>query len=120
MIIGITGTLGAGKGAVVDYLVEKKGFRHYSVREFLKRIIQERGMPNNRDSMLSVANELRAKYGPGYIAECLLSEAQASRGDAVIESVRTVGETEYLKSHGAKTWAVDAKREIRYTRIVGR
>ena len=26
IIIGITGTLGAGKGTVVNYLVEKKGF----------------------------------------------------------------------------------------------
>jgi dephospho-CoA kinase len=32
MIIGITGTDGAGKGAVVDYLVAQKGFTHYSGR----------------------------------------------------------------------------------------
>ena len=27
--IGITGTLGAGKGTIVDYLVKEKGFVHY-------------------------------------------------------------------------------------------
>ena len=32
IIIGITGTLGAGKGTIVDYLVKQKGFVHYSVR----------------------------------------------------------------------------------------
>ena len=42
LIIGITGTLGAGKGTVVEYLVEKKGFDHYSVRAFLlKEIIHD-------------------------------------------------------------------------------
>ena len=33
IIIGITGTLGAGKGTVVEYL-KKKSFKHYSVRSF--------------------------------------------------------------------------------------
>ena len=32
MLIGITGTLGAGKGAAVDYLVTKKNYRHVSAR----------------------------------------------------------------------------------------
>lgn len=34
-IIGITGTLGAGKGTVVDYLVKNKGFNHFSVGDYL-------------------------------------------------------------------------------------
>lgn len=38
-IIGITGTLGAGKGTIVEYLKDKKGFAHFSVREFLKEIL---------------------------------------------------------------------------------
>ena len=33
--IGITGTLGAGKGTIVEYLQKEKGFSHYSVRAFL-------------------------------------------------------------------------------------
>ena len=51
LIIGITGTLGAGKGTVVEYLVEKQGFDHYSVRSFLLKEINRRGMPENRDSI---------------------------------------------------------------------
>ncbi len=34
-IIGITGTLGAGKGTVVDYLLEQAGFTNYSVSQSL-------------------------------------------------------------------------------------
>ena len=40
MIIGITGTLGAGKGAVVEFL-KQKDFKHYSVRNFLIEEIPE-------------------------------------------------------------------------------
>ena len=43
IIIGITGTLGAGKGTIVDYLCKKRGFLHYSVREFLVEEIKNRG-----------------------------------------------------------------------------
>ena len=37
IIIGITGTIGAGKGTIVELLI-KKGFKHYSVRDFLAAV----------------------------------------------------------------------------------
>ncbi|MBR5146904.1 MAG: AAA family ATPase, partial [Bacteroidales bacterium] len=43
-IIGITGTIGAGKGTIVDYLVKEKGYVHYSVREFLAEEVKKRGL----------------------------------------------------------------------------
>ena len=66
MIIGITGTLGAGKGTIVGFLKER-GFSHYSVREFLIEEINRRGLEANRDSMILVANDLRANFGGSYI-----------------------------------------------------
>ena len=42
IVIGITGTLGAGKGTIVDYLVKNKGFNHFSVRSFIAQEIQNR------------------------------------------------------------------------------
>ncbi len=120
MIIGITGTNGAGKGTVVDYLVEKKGFKHYSAREFILKKVRERGLPENRDSTREVANDLRQKHGPAHVIEQLYLQAKEEGEDAVIESVRTVGEAEFLKSQGALIGAVDADREIRYHRVVVR
>lgn len=120
MIIGITGTLGAGKGTVVEYLVREKGFKHFSVRDFLNEEIARRGLPSNRDTMTSVANDLRAQHGSGYISEQLLARAQEDGGDAVIESIRSIGEAEYLKLHGGLMWAVDADIKLRYERIAKR
>jgi dephospho-CoA kinase len=118
MIIGITGTNGAGKGTVVDYLVKEKGFTHYSVRDFLYEEIDRRGMPRDRNSTNIVGNDLRKTYGPAYIFEQLLARAQARSGDTVIESMRTIGEAEYFKSQGALIWAVDADKQKRYERVV--
>ncbi|MBU2103656.1 AAA family ATPase [Patescibacteria group bacterium] len=121
MIIGVTGTIGAGKGTLVEYLVEKRGFTHYSVREFLIEEIEKRGIvPADRSAMRQVANELRAEYGPAYIIESLYARAVETGGDALIESIRAIGEAEFLKEKGAKILAVDADRKIRYERICER
>ncbi|MCA9478091.1 MAG: AAA family ATPase [Nanoarchaeota archaeon] len=121
LIIGITGTLGAGKGTIVDYLVEHKGFAHYSVRAFLIEEIKERGLPNNRDSMVLVANDLRARYSPSYIVEQLYEQALARGKPAIIESIRAVGEVEKLKEKkNFFLLSVDATPEIRYRRIQAR
>lgn len=121
LIIGITGTLGAGKGTIVDYLVKTKGFKHYSVRAFLIEEIQKRGLLVNRDSMVSVANELRAKHSSAYIVEQLYVQAKASNQNCVIESIRTLGEVIALQNKGHfYLFAVDAMRDIRYARIQSR
>lgn len=118
LIIGITGTLGAGKGTIVDYLVKVKGFRHFSVRAYLLERIMALGLPRDRDSMVSLANGLRQKHGPSYIIDQLYSTAEAQGGNAVIESIRTPGEVESLRGKG-RFWlfAVDASAVTRYERI---
>ena len=75
--IGITGTLGAGKGTIVDYLVKNRGFVHYSVRAFLTEEIKRRGLEVNRDTMAMVGNDLRAKHTPSYIVEELYKHIQS-------------------------------------------
>jgi dephospho-CoA kinase len=119
MIIGITGTNGSGKGTVVEHFL-KKGFKHYSVREFLTEEIKRQGLPIDRSSMREVANELRRLHGPSYVIETLYASAQAEGGDALIESVRALGEADFLKAHGAALIAVNADRKIRYERSVAR
>jgi dephospho-CoA kinase len=118
-LIGITGTLSAGKGTVADYLVGK-GFVHHSAREFITREIVKRGLPVNRDSMVNVANDLRSTYGPSYVVESMAKEALAAGQDAVLESVRTPGEVEALKQLGGTMLAIDADRRTRFERILKR
>jgi dephospho-CoA kinase len=117
MIIGVTGTNGAGKGTVVDYLV-RKGFAHYSVREFLVEEIKRRGMDIDRSAMREVANDLRATKEPEFIVKTLYERAAEKGGNAVIESIRAMKEAEFLKARGAYLFAVDADRKMRYERVV--
>jgi len=121
VIIGITGTIGAGKGTVVEYLVDRKNFKHFSARAFLLEEIESRGLENNRDNMVAVANELREKNSPSFVADELLKRALESGENCVVESLRTVGEIESLRKKGNfSLLAVDANPKIRYQRILKR
>lgn len=118
IVIGITGTLGAGKGTVVDFLVKEKGFVHFSVRDYLSDVIKSHGMQVNRDTMVVTANELRRKNGPAFIIEELYRKASSTGKNCVIESIRTPGEIEKLRQYdNFYLLAIDADIEIRYERI---
>ena len=120
MIFGITGTLGAGKGTVVECL-KTKGFKHFSARAFFIEEVNRRGLPLSRDNITDIADDLRAKYGSGYFAQAAFKRIEEQGGgDVVIESIRTTGEAEYLKSRDVILWAVDADIKKRYERIAKR
>lgn len=116
MIIGIAGSFGAGKGAVVEYLVGVKGFTHYSASAFITEEVIRRGLPVNRDSMILIGNALRAERGPSYILEALYERAVQHGGDAVIESLRALAEVRRMKELSGIVLGVDAEPKLRYER----
>jgi len=121
MIIGITGTDGGGKGTVVEYLVNKKGYAHGSARALWIAEINKRGLEVNRANMRIVANELRAKNGDGFFVQYYVDWAKTEgHTNIVIESIRAMAEAETLKKNGGILWAIDANPKIRYERIQSR
>ncbi len=122
MIIGITGTDGAGKGTVVEYLIQKKGFTHFSARAFLVEELQKAGNQNSvRNDMRLMGNKLRAEHGDEFLAKLALEKIKATGiENAVIESLRAVAEAEYIKQHGGILLAVDADVHLRFKRVQAR
>lgn len=116
MLIGITGTFGAGKGSIAEYLAKKHEFIYVSVRAFFAAEVVREGIAVNRASIAQIASEIRAKYGLTYPLEQLLNNTPRAR-NIVIESIRAVGEVNYLKTRGDALWAVDAEIKTRYQRI---
>lgn len=118
MVIGITGTIGAGKDTLMELLKNEYGFKHYSVRQYLIELLEESGTEVNRLSMTNLANDLREEHGPAYIIEQLFNKAKKEDGNAVIESIRTPGEVEFLKeASDFYLFAVDADPNLRYERV---
>jgi len=121
MIIGVTGTDGGGKGAVVEYLVATKGFVHCSARALWMDEMARRGVEPTRANMRIVANSLRAEHGNDYlITEFVRRAAEVGWQDIVIESIRAVAEAETLKASGGVLFSVDADQKLRYERVCSR
>ncbi|MCB9809065.1 AAA family ATPase [Candidatus Nomurabacteria bacterium] len=121
MIIGLTGTNSAGKGTVVEYLCQQKGFHHFSARAFIAQEIEKQGLAPTRDTMITIANRMRVEHGPDYILESLYQQAKEVGGNAILESIRGTAEVEALRNHGDFILiAVDAPIELRYQRALNR
>lgn len=120
LTIGITGTLGAGKGTVVDYLINQKGFKHYSVSGYLTEELIKQKRAVDRDGMREIANEIRTKFSPDYIVKKLFEKAKKSGENAVIESIRNPKEAEFIQKHQGILFAVDANQKLRYDRVRSR
>ncbi|NBD73753.1 AAA family ATPase [Patescibacteria group bacterium] len=118
-IIGITGTLGAGKGTVVAYLKER-GFAHVSASDLLADEAERHGFGRDRHARARMANLFRSER-PTKLMELLFERAvESDQERVIIEALHTKGEVEFVRSHGAVILAVDADLATRYERIHSR
>ncbi|MBS3107139.1 dephospho-CoA kinase [Candidatus Woesearchaeota archaeon] len=116
MIIGITGTMAAGKTTVAKIL-EEHGFRHLTYSDILRQAARKRGIEPTRQHLQQLGTALKEEHGPGVLSKLLLAHHQ---GDLVADGIRTVPEIEELKRHGAVIWAVVASQETRFARLKSR
>lgn len=120
-IIGITGQAAAWKGTVVDYLMDKKWFEHYSVSDYLAKLCKEEWKEPNRDNLREKAIELKQNHHPAYLMEIMMEEAVKNAKDAIIESLRSPVEVEALrKNKDFVLMAVKTNQNTRYERAIKR
>jgi dephospho-CoA kinase len=121
MILGITGTNGAGKGTVVDYLVQKKGFIHYSVRDLIIEEVERRGLELNRINIGETGTDMRRLHEPAYFTNTFIERAtDAGQSAIIIESIRTLAEADNIRAYKGFMVGVDAPVALRYERITSR
>src|SRR2546423_588883 len=100
MIIRITGTHGAVKGTVTEYLVREKGFKQFAVSDtFLAGEAKKRGLEPTRPNRQMIANEYRAK-GPTKLMEAvyeLALPAIEAGENIIIDPQHTAGEVNFIK-----------------------
>jgi dCMP deaminase len=119
MIVGLTGKFAAGKGTVAEFL-QGKGFVYHSLSDVLRDELKARGVPESRESLLALGNELRAADGPAALAIRIRARLADGR-DHIVDSIRTPAEVEVLRAlPGFFLLGVDADPQVRFARLRAR
>ena len=121
MIIGLTGTNGAGKGTVAE-LLKEKGFGYYSLSDEIREEVRKRGLDEGLDNLIRVGNELREKEGPATLSKRILKRIKESKkNNFIVDSIRNPAEIEELRKNKSFILiAVDAPVKLRYERVKSR
>jgi len=119
MIIGLTGTIGSGKGVVADYLVQK-GYTYYSLSDIVREETTKMGITHMRENLQNVGNGLRRKYGLGILAERTKEKIINGR-NYVIDGIRNTAEVAALRTLPRfYLIGVDSPLNIRWERVKAR
>ena len=118
MILGVTGYIAAGKDEFCKIL-ERKGFKHISLSDLLREILEEQGKEKSRENLTKLGSELREKEGDGALAKKALKKVK--EGNWLVSSIGRVAEAEELrKNTDFKLIFITASQETRFERIKSR
>lgn len=121
MIIGLTGSLAAGKGVVSDYL-KSMGFVYLSLSDELREIAKVKKIEITRENLQNLGNQLREESGSGVLAKKVRDKIKTQMyNKVIIDGIRNPAEILVLKN--LKNFfliTIDAPSEIRFKRMVER
>ncbi len=122
MIIGVTGTIGAGKDTVLDYLVAK-GFSKFSFSDLIREEARKRGYGMGRKSLEEFGDLIRKEHGDEAVFAGRILREINERGikDAVAGGIRQPWEIrEFRNKSDFFLIAVDADQKARFERTRNR
>ena len=101
----LSGPIACGKGAASEKIEEDKGKDNVSVftlSDILREEVNQRGLPETRDTLATVGEELRDELGEGALAEKIKPhiEENINKGiNTVVDSIRKNEEVEVIKNY---------------------
>lgn len=121
LIIGLTGSMGCGKGEIVKIL-EKKGFQYITLSMMVREEARKRGVAEEREKLMEVGNSMRKESGAGVLAQRALEKIENSEGDLwIVDGIRNPAEIDALKKgENVHIVGVSTDREVLVERILGR
>jgi dCMP deaminase len=121
MIIGLTGSMGCGKGEIVK-LLGKEGFNYITLSMMVREEAKFRGIPEEREKLMEVGNSMRSKGGAGILGQRALEKIQSSDGEKwVVDGIRNPAEiTELKKGENVYIVGVHANKDLLVERILSR
>jgi dCMP deaminase len=121
MIIGLTGSISSGKGAVAEFL-KSKDMIYLSLSDEVREEAKNRKIEITRENLQNLGNAMREKEGNGVLAKRVIKKIKSQKySNVIIDGIRNPDEiTELKKLSKFFLVAVDAPQEIRFKRLVSR
>ncbi len=119
MIIGITSSLGAGKGTIIEYL-QSQGFEYFTLSDELRAEATLRGIGLTRTNLQDLGNELRKQEGGNALIKRTIKKMQSAQGH-IVDGVRNPAEVDELKKqNNFFLLSLDAPEQLRFARMAKR
>ena len=115
MIIGLTGTIGSGKGELSTYL-RNKNFNYITISDLIREELLKRNLPLKREELQNLGNEMRKIHGNNFWAKKAIEKINLNE-NLIIDGIRNIGEVEEFKNlPNFFLLAIDAPEELRLIR----
>ena len=122
IVFGLTGKNASGKGTVAKIL-KKKNFTYHSLSDSLRDELKTLKKEETRENLIDIGNKLRAKGGPGVLADKLVPKLN-SENNHIVDSIRNPLEVISLRKETLLRRffliSVDANSRLRYDRLCSR
>ncbi|MBN1923485.1 MAG: dephospho-CoA kinase [Nanoarchaeota archaeon] len=123
-VIGLCGSIGAGKDVVSKYLVSKYGYFQVTVGDVVREAMKKRGIEVTREKSDAFSQEMRDEHGAEYwIGQCVEKVKRENIKKAVIDGVRLPSDHDVIRKAFGKDYIllkVDADPMIRFQRLQSR
>lgn len=120
ILIGLTGTIGAGKTTVSNYLV-KKGFARVILGDLIRELAKKKGLLFTRENLHALESKYHKLHGLDFlIDEALRKLKKSGKSKLLIDGIRTPRQAIRSKKAGAILILVDAPKKIRFERLKSR
>ena len=120
IVIGLTGTLLAGKDTVA-HMLKEKGCSLVVLSDIIREELKNQGIEANRITLQDMGNWLRKEYGSQVLVERALAKHKSYTNILVIDGIRNPDEIVFLRNHSKFFLiAVDAPFEVRWNRLKAR
>lgn len=122
-VIGLTGTIGAGKDIVKEFLLARFNCYYVSLSSIIRTETEKKNPSFNRRTLQDLGNELRKRYGNEILAKLAVEYLQSDKELIVVDGIRNPGEIEFLRKKYGEKFAligVDAPPKLRFERLAKR
>ena len=122
LFVCLTGMPGAGKSTVASFLKEK-GFATVTMGDAVREEAKRQSLEPTDANLGKLMLQVRQDLGQGAVAHLVLKklERDGSRGNVVIDGIRSIPEVETLKKAGhVKLLAIHASQDTRFRHLQDR